>query len=458
MDGVSSESVSSESVSSESVTQLAASMQKVLSEDAEQLGRSTGFIQRQRKLSGSVFAQTLVLGWLAKPDASLSDLCQTAATLGVDISVQSLEERFSETSSQFFEQLLACTVAEVIQTEPVAIPLLQRFEAVFLQDSSSISLPDALRDLWPGCGGTRGKNAALKLQVRLDMLRGTLQGPVLQAGREADTRSRLEEEALPAGSLLLTDLGYFSLKRLANLDADDVCWLTRVKSQCDVIDADSKQWKLADFLRAQSDEMVDLTLLLGAGQRLPCRLLAVRVPKEVEQQRRRKLREYGRKKGTTPTQKTLYLAGWTILATNVSQDRLSLQEALVLMRLRWQIELLFKLWKLHGHLDKSRSCKPWRVLTEVYAKLIAMVIQHWVLLTSCWAYPDRSLVKAAATLRQQTIVLVMAFAVGTTQRIVEALRVINVSLMRVGRINKRRNRPSCFQLLIETTLQHNERH
>ncbi len=44
------------------------------SEDAEQLGRSTGFIQRQHKLTGSLFAQTLVLGWLEKPDASLSDV------------------------------------------------------------------------------------------------------------------------------------------------------------------------------------------------------------------------------------------------------------------------------------------------------------------------------------------------------------------------------------------------
>lgn len=50
-----------------------------------------------------------------------------------------------------------------------------------------------------------------------------------------------------------------------------------------------------------------------------------------------------------------------------------------MMRVRWQIELLFKLWKNEGHIDSWRSEKPWRIPCELYAKLIAMVIQHWIL-------------------------------------------------------------------------------
>ena len=36
------------------------------------------------------------------------------------------------------------------------------------------------------------------------------------------------------------------------------------------------------------------------------------------------------------------------------------------MRSRWQIEMLFELWKRYGHLDKSRSEKPWRVMCEIH--------------------------------------------------------------------------------------------
>jgi len=73
---------------------------------------------------------------------------------------------------------------------------------------------------------------------------------------------------------------------------------------------------------------------------------------------------------------------------------LSLAEALILLRLRWQIELLFKLWKSHGQLDLWRTEKPERILCEVYAKLIGLILQHWMLIIGCWHEPHRSLVKA----------------------------------------------------------------
>ena len=70
------------------------------------------------------------------------------------------------------------------------------------------------------------------------------------------------------------------------------------------------------------------------------------------------------------------LAAWTVYVTNVPVALLSLDEALVLARCRWQIELLFKLWKQEGRIDESRSEQPWRVLCEVYAKLLGMVFNQ----------------------------------------------------------------------------------
>ena len=46
--------------------QMATTLQQLLTETADRLGRESGFIQRERKLSGSSFVQTLVFGWLAK--------------------------------------------------------------------------------------------------------------------------------------------------------------------------------------------------------------------------------------------------------------------------------------------------------------------------------------------------------------------------------------------------------
>lgn len=62
-----------------SIAELGESLQTLLIEDADRIGRESGFIQRQRKFSGSSFAQTLLFGWQANPAASLEELCQSAS-------------------------------------------------------------------------------------------------------------------------------------------------------------------------------------------------------------------------------------------------------------------------------------------------------------------------------------------------------------------------------------------
>ena len=118
------------------------------------------------------------------------------------------------------------------------------------------------------------------------------------------------------------------------------------------------------------------------------------VPQEVADQRRRRIRTEARDHGRTPSAVVVALAAWTILITNAPPELLSLAEALVVAKVRWQIELIFKLWKSHGQVDQWRSEKPARIMGEVYGKLLAMLIQQWVFIVGCWAYPDRSLVKA----------------------------------------------------------------
>ena len=90
----------------------------------------------------------------------------------------------------------------------VPLELLRRFEAVVLEDSSSIALPEELAACWQGCGGAPGEGrAAVKLHVRWDLKRGQLQGPRLTDGRTSDRSSPFKQEQLPAGSLYIADLG-----------------------------------------------------------------------------------------------------------------------------------------------------------------------------------------------------------------------------------------------------------
>jgi hypothetical protein len=434
------------------VPQLAQTLQTVFTTTADAAARATGFVQRRSKLSGAAFVQALVFGWLADSHASLAALAQAAAVAGVVISPQGLDQRCTEAAAAFLEVVLGAAVQAVIVAEPVAIPLLQRFSAVVLLDCTTIVLPDALGLWWPGCGGSSATHtqAALKVGVRFDLCNGALRGPLLFDGRTHESTTPVQTAPLPARALRVADLGFFDLAVLAQTAAQDGSWLSRLHFGTAIYDAAGRRWEVLDLLAAQGTAPVDLPIALGAQQRLPARLLAVRVPPEVAAQRRRRLRVTARDRGRSPSAARLAWCDWTLLVTNAPPERLSLREALVLARARWQVELLFKLWKSHGHIDESRSGKPWRVLCEVYAKLLAMVVQHWLLLTGCWAYPDRSLVKAAQTVRHHALHLASALACPAALE--ATITVIHRCLAAGCRLNPRKKQPNTYQLLLDPSL------
>lgn len=432
------------------LSQIADSMQVVLNETADAIARTTGLIKRQRKLNGSDFVKTLVFSWLSNPDSTGEEFAQTAASIGVSISPQGLDKRFTPDAANFLQKVLESAVATTIEAEPVAIPILQRFNGVFVQDCSVTTLPDCLALIWPGCGGSSPKNtsSSIKTQVRIDLNTGKLMGPYLQSGREHDKSSSLKIDSLPKGSVRIADLEYFSLDDFIEMNNNVAYWLSRVKSQCNV-HFGGKQWDLLDLLKQYCPDKMDMQVQLGA-KRVGCRIIASKVPDEVGDARRDKIKAKRLRKCETPSIKLLQLADWTVICTNIPSELLCLEEGLVLMRTRWQIELLFKLWKSEGHIDESRSEKPFRILCELYAKLIVVIIQHWILLTS-WQYPDRSLVKSVKTIRKHAMNLAIAFASGVKEELLKALKTIVNCLSCGCRINKRKTILHTYQLLLGVT-------
>jgi hypothetical protein len=430
------------------VTQVSHTLQQLVTTTANQLARETGFVQRASKLNGAAFVQTLLFGWLNNPQATLQQLAQMAGTVGVAISSQGLDQRFTQAAATFLRRVVETVVQEIVTTHPVAIPLLSRFAGVYLLDSSTIVLPDELAQVWQGCGGSSGRHtqSALKLQVQLDLSTGALIGPALQHGRTPD-RQAPHQATFNPGALRLADLGYFSLAVLHELSTAGVYWLSRLHLHTHLFDQAGTCLDLAVWLSKQRTCALDVPIFLGQEARLSARLLAVRVPAQVAEQRRRRLRKQAKRKGQTISQRHLALASWTLLVTNVPLELLSVEEALVLLRARWQIELLFKLWKSLGRLDESRSAQPWRQLCELYAKMLALVVQHWVLVLSCWQFPDRSLTQAAQTIQRYATSL--ALALRSRKRLGEVLLSIQECLQTGCRITRRRQHPSTYQLLLD---------
>ena len=155
-------------------------------------------------------------------------------------------------------------------------------------------------------------------------------------------------------------------------------------------------------LTQQGITQYEFSAKLGKQEQLPARCLLWKVPEQQAQRRRAKMKATAQNNGYTASAASLALCDWNIMITNVPETTLNFEEVYLLYRLRWQIECLFKLWKLHGRLDKSRSQKPYRILCEFYSKLLVVLVLHWLCLLGLWQKQNKSLVKGCQMLREQS--------------------------------------------------------
>lgn len=430
------------------VTQLANALQAIFGDTADQLARQLGVVRRQRVFTGGSLVRALVFGWLQRPKASIDQLAEIAARCGAVATPQALRQRFTPQLHRLLEALIERAVEQVVMAPQRAGTLLTRFTAVFLQDSTAISLPEEHRQLWPGCGGNASA-AALKIQVRWDILRGGLDGLILEPGRRPDQSTTLKPDALPAGSLWRADLGYFDVATLAGLAARGVHFLNRIPQGTAVFDAEGQRLDLWGWLEGvRGKTVLERTVGLGARHRLGCRLIAFRCPSHVVRKRIARLEREATRKGRVVSQEQRRACRWTVLVTSAPAERLSCREAYDLYRVRWQIELLFKLWKQGNRLSRPGGRDPARILAEISAKLLGAIVQHWTLLTSGWSDPDRSLVKAAQWVRDNAVILAKIVSRKGWDRLPEWVEDLEIELSKTAKITRRKKRPSTFQTLM----------
>ena len=419
-----------------SIEELPEVLQTLFTNTANQLALNTKFIKRQRKLSGSSFAQSLVLGWLNRPAATLSDLAQCTARCCTPIKPQSLSQRFTQSSVDFMRQLLEKAVQNILKTHSPTLNVLSQFSAVILTDSTVINLPAHWQDLYPGCGNQTGSSAGLKVQVSWDCKHGSLLGIELHAARVHDRTSSLAYDT-PSGALVLRDLGYF---KLSALNTQSSSFISRIPVGSVFFDMNGTQLTQAELLIDGLDRPVQL-----GKARVPARLVVLRLPDQMRELRLQRLKSEAERRGQPLSAKALLLAAWDIRVTNVSQERLSSNAVFALFRMRWQIELLFKLWKSVNLVDESRSAQPYRVLSEIFGKLLGCVVQHWCILACAWQLRARSLVRVARVVQAE--VMMLFYALGSLEELRAWVSRLTSLTVTGCEVQRRRGKPSAFQVL-----------
>ena len=318
----------------------------------EEFAEKRRVTQRKRKFRGQSLRRMIVLTLLKKPEATFEDRALTVVghkgadgrAVGGPVSATAVEKRFTPPLVDFLRDVLSLSLPQGVAAEPVSVALLERFTAVFIGDSSSIALPDELQQEFSSCGGTEGSGwTAWKIQVRWNLKTGERPLVLIEAGRASDAKSPIAQQEVQPGALEIFDLGDFSLDRFRRWDAGQASYISRLPHGTTVLDELGQVLNLRDFLSAPAvGNVVEVPVLLGINDRLPSRLIAVRVPEEVAHRRRQKGREKAAKNGRGPAAEDWVLWGWSLFVTNLPLEPLTWKEDVVPYRARWQIELLFK--------------------------------------------------------------------------------------------------------------------
>ena len=329
-----------------SVTQVIEQYQSILEEEVHHIAYETGAVRRKGKLDAATLVQTMIFGFWQDPDLRLSGLAQIGGRREVHVTESAISQRFTPECATMFLKIMQRLAEVTFNSDKVDIPLLKQFSAVIVEDSTSITLPAELATVWRGCGKEGStSSAAVKAFVRWDVLSGELHGPRLTNGRLNDHKSPFGIEELPEDSLYIADLGFFAIERfccIARGKDRKRYFASRFQSKTNLSSRNGQRIELAGILPQQVGQVKELGVVIGQKNGLPVRLILVKVPDDVAEKRKERIRETAQKNGDVPSEEILKLAHWTIVITNIPRKRANYSEILVLLRLRWQIERLFR--------------------------------------------------------------------------------------------------------------------
>ena len=341
----------------------------------EAQGRSSGFVQRKGQLSSLAFLSLCVFQSHAHRQCSLEQGCEYLYDhFGIDIRKQSLDERFHARAVDFMRKMLSHLIQESLPSAP-KLKDLSFIEAIRITDASGFGLPQSCQEAYPGSGGS-ASSAQVKLYLDYDLLSGKIEGLSVHPSLQSDASYGQIKAPVQAGELLIDDLGFYNLDYLKSIAEQEAYFLYRYKTQTSIYQKDEQGiYQRADPLElvAQVQQITSFEVAIGRGQ-LECRLIIEPIPEREYQKRIRKLQKRAKKRGQTLSRERKTLARYNLFITNTSAQVLPDKWIRILYSLRWQIELIFKIFKSIFHIDKIQQMHQHRFECILYGKLIAILL------------------------------------------------------------------------------------
>jgi IS4 transposase len=345
----------------------------------DQLAREAKFVQRKSPLDGSVFLNTLMFSSHQGNDLSLRDIgADMMFDNGVSITKQSIDGRFNQYAVDFLTEVLSKTMEN--QLAGSISNQLTNFKRIRVKDSTRFALPSSYKEKYTGHGGaTHNSESMISIQYEYDLLSGDAMDLRLTSGVDNDQKdARDNTHDIQEKDLFLRDLGYATIPFLKQIQAHNAYYLNRVSPQTKIYHAHNPEREI-DLAACQKKikkhnlPYLEYEVFLGKKAKLPCRLIIHPVDQSSYDNRMRKVAKQSKSCGHKVSEEYKTRAWLTLYITN--GDKKDLPTAIIkrIYRLRWQIELIFKVWKSQGRIAQVKEMKLHRFECQLLAKLIWLI-------------------------------------------------------------------------------------
>ena len=347
----------------------------------EEIAKSSGFMKRHSKLLPETFAKAISLGLLDCKNITEEVIAEKCASIqnGVALSKQAIAKRLKE-SIPFLKKLLqrAFSLIYANALEDHISLLLNYFSDIKLLDATTISLPDQLSGDYAGMGGHNAKSA-LKIQTLYSAIHHSITKFDITSGVTHDTNALSTMlEQLNKNELFLADLGYFDTTFLRKIQEKNF-FISRIKTNLKLYKAISEVYSIYESLDLkelfhQCNDSIDQEVYIGTEKcnKLKVRLVGIKLSDEITAKRIKKAIQQNN--GNPIAENKRQLLHWNLMITNISKEKLEASIITELYRVRWQIELLFKVLKSTLSLDKMHVGKTKYVEAILYGKLLGALL------------------------------------------------------------------------------------
>ncbi|WP_317193610.1 IS4 family transposase [Marivirga aurantiaca] len=352
-----------------------------LSEEAiNEIGKTSGFIERVRKLSAFEFTNALTFSVNNQANTSLPDI---AADLNkefeIDVSKEALHKKFTPQAVTFMEELLKLQIANQIDLS-IDDKLKQHFNSIKIKDSSKFSLPSIYNGDYPSFNNFSKKNGVMNLQYEYDLVSGKWTSLELTNIKTNDKKSSRETaHLLEKGDLYIRDLGYISASYLNAIKEAEAYFLNRLPPQAGLYNSAGEPltWKGIDQKFRKTDaQALDMDMEIFNNHRLKCRVVLFRVNDEEYKSRLKQAENSAKSRKVGVSKDHKIRCRYNAFITNVGRDVLSMGDIKKTYQLRWQIELVFKTWKSFFSINKVKKVKKERLECQLLARLLWVLI-NW---------------------------------------------------------------------------------